>query len=77
VSFTAPLSYNQQDQQLSFLARSLQKLEHRRINRPRPSGRSPMTIRFNELQRSTVAFVSALFATAVLIAASAPPVVIA
>jgi hypothetical protein len=36
-----------------------------------------MTTRFEELQRSTIAFVGALFATAVLIAASAPTIVIA
>ena len=36
-----------------------------------------MTIRFADLQRSTIAFVGAVFATAILIAASAPPVVIA
>lgn len=36
-----------------------------------------MTVRFEALQRSTIAFIGAVFATAVLIAASAPPVVIA
>jgi hypothetical protein len=36
-----------------------------------------MTIRFAQLQRSTFAFVGALVATAVLIAASAPTVAIA
>ena len=36
-----------------------------------------MTTRFEELQRSTIAFIGALISTAILIAASAPPVVIA
>ena len=36
-----------------------------------------MTIRVENLQRSTVAFIGSLFATALLIAASAPSVTIA